>query len=300
MHHVAWHVDCADVQRMNVRPTPDFGSVSSLCRAFGSTRCWTRSRHSWRSRSTRSRARLIGRRSSRTGNSWRVRAIMPHASGCRLPVGGGSAPLYAACCMLPAACCIYDVCLMLHYILHYMLHVALYVALYVACCIVCCMLHCRLHVASYVACCIVCCIVRCMLHRMLHMASYVACIFLLLVDRSIVLGNYRLLRPKEAPLLGNVATLLQFMGGMDEAWFYLVTLEVCRILNRHFFATSLNSTPQRLSHAPLTPCCLRVFRLRWSALPSSAQLSALRTQRPSGSAAHSCRSCARSILRSSR
>ena len=59
-----------------------------------------------------------------------------------------------------------------------------------------------------------------MWHCMLH-----AC-FLLPVDRSIVLGNYRLLRPKEAPLLGNVATLLQFMGGMDEAWFYLVTLEV--------------------------------------------------------------------------
>lgn len=56
---------------------------------------------------------------------------------------------------------------------------------------------------------------------MLHCMFPIACF-----DRSIVLGNYRLLRPKEAPLLGNVATLLQFMGGMDEAWFYLVTLEV--------------------------------------------------------------------------
>jgi hypothetical protein len=127
MHHVAWHVDRADAQRMNVRPTPDL----AVCRAFGSTRCWTRSRDSWRSHSTRSRARLIARRSSHTGNGWRVCAIMLHASGCRLPVGSGSRLAHGWCGTAPAAT---------RAVVRCMLHVALYVA----CCllaygIVCCM-----------------------------------------------------------------------------------------------------------------------------------------------------------------
>jgi indoleamine 2,3-dioxygenase len=48
----------------------------------------------------------------------------------------------------------------------------------------------------------------------------------ILAHRSIVLENYRLLDHSLPPRLGNVATLNQFLGGMDEAWFYLVTLEV--------------------------------------------------------------------------
>lgn len=43
---------------------------------------------------------------------------------------------------------------------------------------------------------------------------------------SVVLHNWRRLDPDGPIALGNLATLLQFHGGLDEAWFYLTTVEI--------------------------------------------------------------------------
>lgn len=43
---------------------------------------------------------------------------------------------------------------------------------------------------------------------------------------SLVLRNWRLIDPEGPLALGNLATLIQFHGGLDEAWFYLVTVEI--------------------------------------------------------------------------
>ena len=47
-----------------------------------------------------------------------------------------------------------------------------------------------------------------------------------LAHASLVLQNWRLLDPDGPVALGNIATLIQFHGGLDEAWFYLVTTEI--------------------------------------------------------------------------
>ena len=43
---------------------------------------------------------------------------------------------------------------------------------------------------------------------------------------SVVLRNWRRIDPEGPVALGNLATLFQFHGGVDEAWFYLVTVEI--------------------------------------------------------------------------
>lgn len=43
---------------------------------------------------------------------------------------------------------------------------------------------------------------------------------------SVVLNNWRRIDPDGPIALGNLATLVQFHGGLDEAWFYLVTVEI--------------------------------------------------------------------------
>jgi indoleamine 2,3-dioxygenase len=52
---------------------------------------------------------------------------------------------------------------------------------------------------------------------------------------SIVLRNWRRIDPEGPIALGNLATLLQFHGGLDEAWFYLVTVEIEAIGARGVF-----------------------------------------------------------------
>ncbi|HCF72244.1 MAG: hypothetical protein CMK60_05160 [Proteobacteria bacterium] len=47
-----------------------------------------------------------------------------------------------------------------------------------------------------------------------------------LAHASLVLQNWRLLDPDGPVVLGNIATLIQFHGGLDESWFYLVTTEI--------------------------------------------------------------------------
>ena len=47
-----------------------------------------------------------------------------------------------------------------------------------------------------------------------------------LAHASLVLQNWRLIDPAGPITLGNIATLIQFHGGLDEAWFYLVTTEI--------------------------------------------------------------------------
>lgn len=43
---------------------------------------------------------------------------------------------------------------------------------------------------------------------------------------SLVLNNWRRLDPQQPIQLNNLATLQQFHGGLDESWFYLVTVEI--------------------------------------------------------------------------
>ena len=49
----------------------------------------------------------------------------------------------------------------------------------------------------------------------------------ILAHRSIVLENYRLLDTTLPPRLGNIATLNQFLGGMDEAWYAHTYVHTC-------------------------------------------------------------------------
>ena len=47
-----------------------------------------------------------------------------------------------------------------------------------------------------------------------------------LAHASLVLNNWKKLRSKDPIKLGNLRTLIQFHGGLDESWFYLVTTEI--------------------------------------------------------------------------
>lgn len=47
-----------------------------------------------------------------------------------------------------------------------------------------------------------------------------------LAHASLVLHNWKLLDTKGPVRLGNLGTLIQFHGGLDESWFYLVTTEI--------------------------------------------------------------------------
>ena len=49
---------------------------------------------------------------------------------------------------------------------------------------------------------------------------------------SVVLSNWRRIDPEGPIALGNLATLLQFHGGLDEAWFYLLTHDGVRKVGR--------------------------------------------------------------------
>jgi indoleamine 2,3-dioxygenase len=53
---------------------------------------------------------------------------------------------------------------------------------------------------------------------------------------SVVLRNWRRIQPDGPIALGNLAPLLQFHGGLDEAWFYLVTVEIEAIGAKAVFA----------------------------------------------------------------
>lgn len=46
---------------------------------------------------------------------------------------------------------------------------------------------------------------------------------------SIVLNNWRRLDPQQPIQLDNLATICQFHGGLDESWFYLITVEIERV-----------------------------------------------------------------------
>ena len=48
----------------------------------------------------------------------------------------------------------------------------------------------------------------------------------ILTYSSIVLANWQVLDKTKPIELGNIATLMQFQGGMDEAWFYLITVDM--------------------------------------------------------------------------
>ena len=48
----------------------------------------------------------------------------------------------------------------------------------------------------------------------------------ILSHSSIVLNNWRRLDPNKAIQLDNLAPICQFYGGLDESWFYLVTVEI--------------------------------------------------------------------------
>ena len=47
-----------------------------------------------------------------------------------------------------------------------------------------------------------------------------------LAHASLVLNNWKKLRPDDPIKLDNLRTLIQFHGGIDESWFYLVTTEI--------------------------------------------------------------------------
>ena len=47
-----------------------------------------------------------------------------------------------------------------------------------------------------------------------------------LAHASLVLNNWKKLRYNDSIKLGNLRTLIQFHGGLDESWFYLVTTEI--------------------------------------------------------------------------
>ncbi|MEE3292937.1 MAG: hypothetical protein VX275_08405 [Pseudomonadota bacterium] len=47
-----------------------------------------------------------------------------------------------------------------------------------------------------------------------------------LAHASLVLNNWKKLRYDDSIKLGNLRTLIQFHGGLDESWFYLVTTEI--------------------------------------------------------------------------
>jgi len=47
-----------------------------------------------------------------------------------------------------------------------------------------------------------------------------------LAHASLVLNNWKQLEPNGSIKLGNLRTLIQFHGGLDESWFYLVTTEI--------------------------------------------------------------------------
>jgi len=47
-----------------------------------------------------------------------------------------------------------------------------------------------------------------------------------LAHASLVLNNWKKLEPNDSIKLGNLRTLIQFHGGLDESWFYLVTTEI--------------------------------------------------------------------------
>lgn len=47
-----------------------------------------------------------------------------------------------------------------------------------------------------------------------------------LAHASLILNNWKKLRPHVEIKLGNLRTLIQFHGGLDESWFYLVTTEI--------------------------------------------------------------------------
>ena len=47
-----------------------------------------------------------------------------------------------------------------------------------------------------------------------------------LAHASLVLNNWKKLEPDNSIQLGNLRTLIQFHGGLDESWFYLVTTEI--------------------------------------------------------------------------
>jgi len=47
-----------------------------------------------------------------------------------------------------------------------------------------------------------------------------------LAHASLVLNNWKRLDPNGPISLGNLSTLIQFHGGLDESWFYLVTTEI--------------------------------------------------------------------------
>ncbi len=46
---------------------------------------------------------------------------------------------------------------------------------------------------------------------------------------SLVLQNWRKLDPKKPIQLDNLATIIKFHGGLDESWFYLVTVQIERV-----------------------------------------------------------------------
>ncbi len=48
----------------------------------------------------------------------------------------------------------------------------------------------------------------------------------ILMHSSLVLNNWQLIDPKKGITLDNIATLIQFYGGLDESWFYLLTTEL--------------------------------------------------------------------------
>lgn len=48
----------------------------------------------------------------------------------------------------------------------------------------------------------------------------------ILSHSSIVLYNWRRINPNDGIHTGNLATLFQFHGGIDESWFYLITVEI--------------------------------------------------------------------------
>lgn len=51
----------------------------------------------------------------------------------------------------------------------------------------------------------------------------------MLSHASVVLNNWQRLDPNQPIQLNNLATLLQFHGGLDESWFYLITVNIERI-----------------------------------------------------------------------
>jgi len=69
-----------------------------------------------------------------------------------------------------------------------------------------------------------------------HIPSSIAVPWIKIADRlkrkpvlshsSVVLNNWRRLDPDGPISLNNIATLCQFHGGLDESWFYLVTVEI--------------------------------------------------------------------------